>query len=231
MKPVTISPESCSDISVEVKHGDSSLSEKDYETLPCMSSVGEETIYANQSCEDINTEESKNFHESCMHELMESNLLRNLIAKLDESNNLKDFMTLLRHLASGAIPMDNIVLLLILERAKFQSCKNTISMRYRKVTKVFWSIVYQLCKSAGLKFFSGEKNWGQVITKSCTRSNYSPDKSKINFAVPSESVLRHFDVTLPKIIPPGKINKCLDLLQGEQDIVLMADGKLVTKGL
>ena len=102
-------------------------------------------------------------------------------------------------------------------------------MRYRKVTKVFWSIVYRLCKSTGLKFFLGEKNWGQVVDKSSTRSKYNPDKSKINFAVPSESVLHHFDAKLPKIIPPGKISKCLDLLEGKK--VLMADGKLVTKGL
>ena len=104
-------------------------------------------------------------------------------------------------------------------------------MRYRKVTKVFWSIVYRLCKGAGLKFFSGEKNWGQVVSKECARSNYHPNKSKINFAVPSERVLRNFDEQLPKIIPPGKIHKCLNLLKGQKDIVLMADGKLVTKGL
>ena len=140
-------------------------------------------------------------------------------------------MTLLRNLATGQIPMDNIVFILMLERAKFQNCKNTVCMRYRKVTKVFWSIVYRLCKGAGLKFFSGEKNWGQVVAKECQRSHYNPNRSKINFAVPSERVLRHFDAQLPKIIPPGKIHRCLDLLKGQKDIILMADGKLVTKGL
>ena len=74
-------------------------------------------------------------------------------------------------------------------------------MRYSKVTKLFWSIVYKLCKSSGLKFFSGEKNWGQVLSKQCERSHYTPEKSKINFAVPSEHVL---EGNLPRILPPGK---------------------------
>ena len=127
--------------------------------------------------------------------------------------------------------MDNIVFILMLERAKFQSCKNTVAMRYSRVTKLFWSIVYRLCKSSGLKFFSGEKNWGQVVACDTARSIYDPDKSKINFAVPSESVLRYIDQRLPKVIPPGKIHQSLDLLQDQKDVILMADGKLVTKGL
>ena len=64
--------------------------------------------------------------------------------------------------------------------------KNTVGMRYCKVMKLFWSIVYRLCKGVGLKFFSGEKNWGQVFCKETEKSEYSPDKSKINFAVPDE---------------------------------------------
>ena len=36
---------------------------------------------------------------------------------------------------------------------------------------------------------------------------------------------------LPKIIPPGKIRCALNLLKGKKDIVLMADGKMVTKVL
>ena len=36
---------------------------------------------------------------------------------------------------------------------------------------------------------------------------------------------------LPKIIPPGKIQKTIDMIAGKNDLILMADGKLVTKGL
>ena len=78
-------------------------------------------------------------------------------------------------------------------------------MRYRSVTKLFWSVVYHLCKGVGLKFFGGEKNWGQVVTRSSKKSHYSPKKSKINFAVLDEKILREFGHKMPKIIPPGKI--------------------------
>ena len=72
-------------------------------------------------------------------------------------------MTFLKLLSNGKLPHDNIVVQLLFERAKFQDYKNTDEMRYCKVTKLFWSIVYRLCKGVGLKFFSGEKNWGQVF--------------------------------------------------------------------
>ena len=36
---------------------------------------------------------------------------------------------------------------------------------------------------------------------------------------------------LPKIIPHGKIRRTIDMIAGKKDLVLMADGKLVTKGL
>ena len=70
-----------------------------------------------------------------------------------------------------------------------------------------------------------------MVSNECGRSRYTPDKSKINFAVPSESVLRYINRRLPKVIPPGKIHQSLDLLSNQKDVVLMADGKLVTKGL
>ena len=54
---------------------------------------------------------------------------------------------------------------------------------------------------------------------------------KINFAVPSESVLRYINRRLPEVIPPGRIHQSLDLLSNQKDVVLMADGKLVTKEL
>ena len=82
-----------------------------------------------------------------------------------------------------------------------------------------------------MKFFSGAKNWGQVVNKETDRSIYDPDVSKINFAVPDEKVLNEYRQELPKLIPPGKIHASLELLHNKNDIILMGDGKLVTKGL
>ena len=231
--PLKIFKASDSDVSVEVKHGESSISEKDYETLSDILSDSEpENIEERDCTESENTDStSKSFKQKCVDELKSDEIVLNIVEKLEQCNKLHDFMKLMRHLKNGTIAMDNIVFLLMLERAKFQSCKNTVAMRYSKVTKLFWSIVYRLCKSSGLKFFSGEKNWGQVVACDTSRSRYDPDKSKINFAVPSEKVLRYIDQRLPKVIPPGKIQQSLDLLQDQKDVILMADGKLVTKGL
>ena len=70
-----------------------------------------------------------------------------------------------------------------------------------------------------------------MVSNEWGRRRYTPDESKINFAVPSKSVLRYINRRLPKVIPPGKIQQSLDLLSNQKDVVLMADGKLVTKGL
>ena len=82
-----------------------------------------------------------------------------------------------------------------------------------------------------MKFFSGSKNWGQVVSNVSERSRYDGSNSKINFAVPDERILRCIKSRLPKVIPPGKIQQSIDLLAGEQDLILMADGKLLSKGL
>ena len=104
--------------------------------------------------------EKEDYSEECIKTLCDAELWKKLVKKLDESNNLTDFMTLIHCLSTGLIPMDNIVFLLLLERAHFGYINNTVGMRYRGVTKLFWSIVYRLCKSTGLKFFSGSKHWG-----------------------------------------------------------------------
>ena len=67
--------------------------------------------------------------------------------------------------------------------------------------------------------------------KHSIKSRYSPDLSKVNFAVPDEKILRDMKKVLPKIIPPGKIRRTIDMIAGKKDLVLMAHGKLVTKGL
>ena len=166
-----------------------------------------------------------------MDKLLNTNLLRDLVNLLSDSGQLRDFMDLLEHIREKSMPCTNIAFVLLLERVHFQSCMNTVGMRYSDLTKKFWSIVYRLCKGVRLKFFSGEKNWGQVVMKKSRKSRYHPADSKINFAVPDEKVLRDYNKILPKVIPPGKIHKGLNLLSGKKDIIMIGDGKLVAKGL
>ena len=154
---------------------------------------------------ESSSDSSDDFKEECIRQLKDDVLLKDLVDNLDVEGNLNDFMLLIKQLVSGEFPANNIVLLLLLYRVRFQETENTVGMRYRSVTKLFWSVVYHLCKGVGLKFFGGEKNWGQVVTRSSKKSHYSPKKSKINFAVPDEKILREFGQKMPKIIPPRKI--------------------------
>ena len=172
-----------------------------------------------------------NFRDNSLEKLRNSPLLSDVVTVLYESGQLNDFMHLLEYLSDKSFPCTNIVFVLLMERIRFQSCSNTIGMRYCALTKKFWTIVYRLCKGVGLKFFSGEKNWGQVINKSTSKSKYSPRNSKVNFAVPDEKVLRNYNRLLPKVIQPGKIESCLNLLTNKKDIIIMGDGKMVMKGL
>ena len=188
-------------------------------------------ILQNNLCDDSVPRGENSFVQQCIAELLDNNFLESLLMKLDDHGHLNDFMMLLKLLQSGEFPMDNIVFILLLECIRFQKCPNTVGMRYSDRTKLFWTVVYRLCKGSGLKFFSGPKNWGQVVNKECDKSHYNPSNAKLNFAVPDEKILRESGNGIPKLVPPGKIVKCLDILSNQKDIVLMADGKLVTKGL
>ena len=133
-----------------------------------------------------------------MKEFKESHLLDNLFHKLQRVGLLNDFINFMRNLESGDLPLDNIVFILMMDRVRFQNCPNTVGVRYGKKSKMFWTIVYRLCKESGLKFFSGSKNWGQVVNKEYEKSKYSPDNAKINFAVPDEKCYVHTRVVYRK---------------------------------
>ena len=123
----------------------------------------------NSNTEDI--DEITDFKENCVKKLQDDRIVRKLVDNLDAEGNLYDFVMLIEQLASGELPANNIVLLLLLDRVRFQNSGNTVGMRYRKVTKLFWSVVYRLCKGVGLKFFGGEKNWGQVVNKKVKKAS------------------------------------------------------------
>ena len=110
----------------------------------------------------------------CCCELRNVEFVRNLVWKLYTSHCLQDFMFLVKQIANGNLSPLNIAFLLCLEHVRWQSLKSTTQMKYRDVTKTFWLVVYQLLKGKGLRFFSGPKNFGQVVSKDKTRGKYDP---------------------------------------------------------
>ena len=167
----------------------------------------------------------------CYAEIRNQQIVRNLLENLYVAGCLPDFMLLVTQLASGKLSPLNIAFLLCLEHAKWQSLKSTTQMRFHEVTKKFWLVVYCLLKGKGLRFFSGPKNYGQIISKVTTRGKYDPEKSEINFAVPDERHLCSQDRILDRIIQPGLINTSMNMLKNHKDIVLMADCMHLVKGL
>ena len=63
MNPVQIAPESDIDYSVEVKHCDSSISEKDYETLNITSEESQSEILLNESSSESHVNEGRTFQQ------------------------------------------------------------------------------------------------------------------------------------------------------------------------
>ena len=184
--------------------------------------------------EDISYEDPGNaqtFFDRCMSELKDDALLMPLVNVLYAKNCLGDFLLLVKQMAARTLPVMNIAFLLCLERARWQSLTSTAGMRFQDVTKKFWCVVCHLLKGKAIRFFSGSKNWGHIISKICGRGRLDPKKSNVNFAVPNERYLRNIDNVMGKIIPPGKIEDSFKLLKGKKNIILMADLKGVCKGL
>ena len=210
---------------IDVVNTDSDYSEETESFDLSFDSDGPEEIQLNEGNNDMGNvpnddvilDEDYDFRVSALKKLKDTDLLDKLTEILDESGQLFDFMSLLEHLTSKRIPCTNIVFVLLLERARFETCSNTVGMRYCKLTKRFWSIVYRLCKGIGLKKNSGQKHWGQVVSKKSRKSRYEGRSGKVNFAVPDEKILRNFNRTLPKVIPPGKIQSSLNLLANKEE--------------
>ena len=146
------------------------------------SSREEDSEYSNNEDNVWNSTYAQNFLAMLKHD----SLLKPLIEVLYTNSCLKDYMTLVQSLSDGILSSTNISFLLCLERAKWQALKTTTQMQFRDITKKFWLVVYRLLKGKGIRFFSGPKNLGQVVSKDAKLGLYDPRNSEINFAVPDE---------------------------------------------
>ena len=81
-----------------------------------------------------------------------------LIEKLDRCGPMKDFINLMEVLSNGTLDVENIPLLLCLERAKLCKCKTTTLIRFHPKSKAFWRVAYRTWHGKGLLLMSGSKN-------------------------------------------------------------------------
>lgn len=161
-------------------------------------------------------------------------LVPTIINRLKKDGLKEDFCVLLRTLASGAFPLHNIAFLLLLDVARWYSLDSTTQMKYPVHTMKFWRVLYRMFHGKILRFMSGEKSVGQIIDGTTSKGNYNPQKSSINFAVPSVSCINEFEtasINIPREIPPGVIDSAVDFLPRNKSYILSVDGKKLAPGL
>ena len=117
------------------------ISETQCENSQCLSGN-------NDSNDSINSTytENENVDDICeeyYNKICQRSLLMPLIQKLDKCDLLKDFTSLLEVLSNGTLEVENIPLLLCLERAKLCKCTTTTLMRFYPRSKAFWRVAYR----------------------------------------------------------------------------------------
>ena len=163
--------------------------------------------------------------------LSDKSLISKLIDNLFQCDLLCHYVAHFQELASERLSPKNIAILFGLERAYWQTLTSTTNMTYDSITKKWYAICQKLFGTSLINMCSGEKNFGQVICNETTKGNYSPKKSKINFAVPHRRHLVAVSKEFPKVIKPGLIEEGLKLIANQTDLVLMIDCKKVARGL
>ncbi|KAH3755839.1 hypothetical protein DPMN_190538 [Dreissena polymorpha] len=104
-------------------------------------------------------------------------------------------------------------------------------MRYvRSVTRHFWEVGYRLFKGKFLRFMSGPRNTGTVVSGEAERGEYLPERSEIYFAVPSVQSLakNKLNPVFPGVIENSiqTLSKCLK----SKYVKIAVDGKKIARG-
>ena len=77
-----------------------------------------------------NGSDEEDYIDKCVSKLQDATFLWNIVCNMDKEGNLHDFLLLMEQLSTGELPCNNIVLLLLLDKARFQKCRNTVGMCY-----------------------------------------------------------------------------------------------------
>lgn len=179
---------------------------------------------SHRSSEDI-------FLESCIDKLCDRAAVASLVHNLNDKHMLQHFMNLFEVLSQGKMSALEIPVLLCLERATFQTLSSTCQMKFHPLTKKFFRMGYKLFGNSFLEFCSGPKSYGQITTKQAVRGKFNPELAKVNFCVPHRRHLKDRNHPFHKEIYPGIIEESLKMVEGRTDMILMLDGKKLSRGL
>ena len=101
---------------------------------------------------------------------------------------LSDFCNFLRLIKADKFPLHNISALLFFEDVHWFSLGNISQMNYSDECMKFWKVFYMLFHGKVLRFIVALhcKSTGQIVKEEARRGQFSPVKTDINFAVPTQ---------------------------------------------
>lgn len=173
-----------------------------------------------------------NSTEQIVNQLIE--IIPAVVCRLKKVNLLGDFVILLNLINQNKFPLQNIAFLLLLEVARWYSLPNTSQMFYSSETMKFWKVLFRLFHGKALRFMSGTKSTGKLLSGSSVSGIFDSQETSINFAVPSAQRVSSYnpvDIDLPSELPAGIIQQAIDLKQTCNSYVLSVDGKKLAPGL
>ena len=162
-------------------------------------------------------------------------LLNEAIPKFRSNDLQSEILTFLELVSEEKFPLNNVAFSLFIDVVKWFSKSDTRGMRYGDTSMKFFWLGKKLFGSRFLRFMGGPKNETDILTGNPT---LSPLNSKINFACPSDSLLRDFqrlgyDICVSDS-EPGLIQSMIDLTASknndELSYVIMFDGKKIKRG-
>ena len=155
-------------------------------------------------------------------------MLEQLVMKLDEHNLTNDFLSSIRKMASGELPVDSIPHLAYLDSVCFKRIKDSQRMLYKPKMKCFWHCLYKVAGGPALRLLSGPRGTGE--------NNYDTSLANINFTIPSQSTLQRISKSSHNSMPPSIFNPVLETISASvqdspKEFILSFDGKSVGTGL
>ena len=158
----------CDSLLAGHRNSENSTSSSENSPVPESRSSASTSQEEDDSADDEPNVLHSNYARSCLSILKGDKLLELLIEILYANSCLKDYMTLVTSISDGSLSPTNISFLL------FGKSKVAVTKNYNPDVK-FWLVVYRLLKGKGIRFFSGPKNCGQVVSKDAQLLSNHPD--------------------------------------------------------
>ena len=156
---------------------------------------------------------------------------------LEEIQNSKQtdaFCSLVRSIANGSLPTENIAWKSTLYRGKWSSLSSTHRIRFDTEYSDFWGIMKLLFGTSVINVLRGPAYFGKIVTDEVQRNKFDPSSAPCNFAILSSRTLHQFSTGYDKVMPLGMITHTLDVAEAEskygEQYTLMFNGKYVAEG-